>query len=92
MRSRNVPLRTCAACRAKRPKREFIRIVRAPDGEILVDPPRNVAGRGSYLCKDLNCWLDGVNGGGLAWALKGPVPDETGAALIAKARAEFAND
>ena len=53
---RHFPLRTCVACRAERQKRDFLRIVRAPDGTVSVDASGKSSGRGAYLCADGSCW------------------------------------
>src|SRR6266481_3709726 len=55
-RPRHVPLRTCIACRENKPKRELLRVVRTPDGHVLLDPTGKKAGRGAYLCARLSCW------------------------------------
>lgn len=49
------PVRTCIGCGASRPKRELIRIVRTPDGEILLDRTGRANGRGAYLCDQESC-------------------------------------
>jgi len=51
----HVPMRTCAACRAVRPKRSMTRIVRQPDGRVAIDPTGRAAGRGTYVCDDAAC-------------------------------------
>ena len=35
--AKSYPTRTCVACRTERQKREFVRIVRAPDGTVGFD-------------------------------------------------------
>ena len=50
------PQRTCIGCQRVSTKRELVRIVRKPNGEVVVDPTGKVAGRGAYLCKDKRCW------------------------------------
>jgi hypothetical protein len=55
-RPRHIPQRTCAACKQARPKRELLRIVRAPDGHVKLDPSGKHAGRGTYLCARRSCW------------------------------------
>lgn len=50
MKLRHVPMRTCVVCREKRPKRELLRIVRTPEGEVVVDPVGRANGRGGYVC------------------------------------------
>lgn len=55
LKKRKVPMRMCTGCSASRPKRELLRVVRTPQGEITVDPTGKVAGRGAYLCPDPDC-------------------------------------
>ena len=50
------PTRTCVACRTERQKRDFVRIVRAPDGSVSFDSTGRANGRGAYLCADASCW------------------------------------
>ena len=68
--SQHVPQRTCAACRQVRPKQELIRLVRIADGAVEVDPKGKTAGRGAYLCRNEQCWGDGLKGNRLDHALK----------------------
>lgn len=55
-RPKHVPLRTCIACRETKPKRELLRVVRTPDGHVVLDPTGKKSGRGAYLCARLSCW------------------------------------
>jgi predicted RNA-binding protein YlxR (DUF448 family) len=57
---KHVPQRTCVACRTVRPKRELIRIVCTPEGEILVDERGKRNGRGAYLCAQQACWEEAL--------------------------------
>lgn len=52
---RKIPQRTCMGCQAKKDKRELVRIVRSPEGEITVDLTGKKPGRGAYICPDLEC-------------------------------------
>ncbi len=36
-------------------KKELIRVVKSPEGEINIDLKGKAPGRGAYLCKDQNC-------------------------------------
>lgn len=54
-KKRKVPMRMCTGCSASRPKRELLRVVRTPQGDITVDLTGKVAGRGAYLCPDPDC-------------------------------------
>lgn len=57
MRPRKVPTRTCVACRVSDDKRGLVRIVRTPDGHVVVDPSGKANGRGAYLCATRECFL-----------------------------------
>lgn len=52
---RKIPQRSCMGCQAKKDKRELVRIVRSPEGEITVDLTGKKPGRGAYICPDLEC-------------------------------------
>ncbi len=45
-------MRSCVLCRAKRPKRELLRLVLASDGSLTIDPGGRALGRGCYVCFD----------------------------------------
>jgi predicted RNA-binding protein YlxR (DUF448 family) len=52
----HLPTRTCVACRTWRPKRDLVRLVRTPEGEVRVDNTGKLNGRGAYLCRSDECW------------------------------------
>ena len=52
---KKIPLRQCLGCREMKPKRELIRVVRSPQGEISLDFHGKKPGRGAYLCPDPAC-------------------------------------
>ena len=52
---KKIPQRTCMGCQTKKDKRDLVRIVRSPAGEISVDLPGKKPGRGAYICHDLEC-------------------------------------
>ena len=80
---RSVPSRSCVACRTSRPKRDLVRVVRTPDGRVLIDQSGRLAGRGAYLCRDGACWRIAHERGTLARALNSTVPAELQAVLAA---------
>ncbi len=55
-RPKHVPLRSCIACRETKSKRELLRVVRTPDGHVVIDATGKKSGRGAYLCAKLSCW------------------------------------
>ena len=52
---KKVPLRMCTGCKVHKPKKELIRVVKAPDGEISIDFHGKKSGRGAYVCNDISC-------------------------------------
>jgi predicted RNA-binding protein YlxR (DUF448 family) len=70
MRRKHQPTRSCVACRQARPKRELIRIVRSPEGNISVDESGKAKGRGAYLCSLRACWQRALKRRILNYALK----------------------
>lgn len=76
-RPKHVPIRTCVSCREKDAKREYVRIVRQPDGAVIVDPTGKQNGRGAYLCKRRSCWEKAASGTALDRALKSELDQET---------------
>jgi predicted RNA-binding protein YlxR (DUF448 family) len=66
-----------------RPKRELIRIVRTPDGHILLDPTGKKSGRGAYLCARRSCWEPAVRKGKLEHEFETAALPEDRAALEA---------
>ena len=67
---RPLPQRTCVACHTVRAKRELVRIVRSPAGELAVDLRGKAPGRGAYLDPDTACLDRGLREGALAKALE----------------------
>ena len=52
---RKQPERTCMGSNEKKPKKEFIRIVKNKDNEINIDRTGKMPGRGAYICDNIQC-------------------------------------
>lgn len=50
---KKIPLRTCIITKEKLPKQELIRVVRTPEGSVIIDESGKSNGRGAYLKKDV---------------------------------------
>lgn len=68
--------RTCVGCMEESPKREMIRVVRTPAGEVRCDATGKANGRGAYLCLRLSCVEAARKKKALARSLKAEVPSE----------------
>ena len=55
MKVRKIPMRMCLGCGEMKPKKELVRIVRAPEGDISIDLTGKKSGRGAYICKNAGC-------------------------------------
>ena len=52
---KKIPIRTCIGCNESKPKKELIRVVKSPEGEISIDFTGKKNGRGAYLCFNVSC-------------------------------------
>ena len=48
---KKIPLRQCVGCREMKAKKELVRVVRNPEGDISLDFRGKAPGRGAYLCQ-----------------------------------------
>lgn len=51
---KKIPMRTCVITKEKFPKQELVRVVRTPEGEVIIDLKGKANGRGAYLKKDID--------------------------------------
>ena len=78
---KKIPMRQCTGCRANLEKKQLIRVVRAPDGEISLDFKGKKPGRGAYLCKNPDCLKKARKSKALERALETAIPEEVYAEL-----------
>lgn len=78
---KKVPMRMCVACREMKPKKELIRVVRTPEGEIIADETGRKNGRGAYLCRSEACFNKALKTRALDRALEQPLSEEAAAYL-----------
>lgn len=52
---KKVPLRKCLGCMSSFPKKELVRVVKTPEGEVVLDLSGKKSGRGAYICKNSAC-------------------------------------
>lgn len=73
---KKIPMRMCVACRQMRPKRELIRIVRTPEGTVILDRSGRANGRGAYLCDSQVCFRRAVKTRALERALESRLDED----------------
>lgn len=81
MAQKKIPMRQCIGCQTSRPKKELVRIVRGPAGDVSIDPVGKKPGRGAYLCPDPQCLAKAQKKKALERSFEQPVPAEVYAAL-----------
>ena len=75
MQQKKIPMRKCVGCNRSKPKKELLRIVKSPDGEISVDTTGKKSGRGAYICTDQECFEKMRKSKRLDKTFEAPVPD-----------------
>ncbi|MCD7723639.1 MAG: YlxR family protein [Clostridiales bacterium] len=55
MKAKKEIKRMCIGCREMFDKRDLVRVVKSPDGEISIDLTGKKNGRGAYICKNPGC-------------------------------------
>ena len=73
---KKIPLRQCVGCREMKPKKELIRVVRSPEGQVSLDFKGKLPGRGAYLCPDPACLARAKKSRALERAFSAQLPDE----------------
>ena len=79
---KKIPMRQCLGCREMKPKAELARIVRTPEGQILLDVSHKANGRGAYLCPDRKCLEAAFKRKAVERALGCAVPDDVKESLL----------
>ncbi|AGF55110.1 RNase P modulator RnpM [Clostridium saccharoperbutylacetonicum] len=56
MKAKKIPLRMCTGCMEMKPKKELVRVVKSPEGDVSIDLTGKKSGRGAYVCKSIECF------------------------------------
>lgn len=76
MTQKKIPMRMCAICRKQRPKKELVRLVKTPGGQVLLDDTGKKPGRGFYVCPEAECIRQALKSGRLNKAIGQRVDEE----------------
>jgi predicted RNA-binding protein YlxR (DUF448 family) len=71
---KKIPMRQCLGCREMKPKRELIRAVRSPAGEVTLDFTGKKPGRGAYVCHSTECLKRAIKSKALSRAFNAEIP------------------
>lgn len=81
---KKIPMRQCVGCREMKEKRELIRVVKSPEGEVSLDFKGKKPGRGAYVCHSAECLKRARKSRALERAFSAPLPPEVYDALEAQ--------
>ncbi len=73
---KKIPQRQCMGCRERKEKRQLIRVVRSPEGEVSLDFSGKKNGRGAYLCPSADCLKKAMKSKALDRSLEVTIPQE----------------
>ena len=72
---KKIPQRQCMGCRERKAKRELIRVVREPDGNVSLDFSGKLNGRGAYICPVPECLKKARKARSLERSLEVEIPE-----------------
>lgn len=81
---KKIPQRTCIVCRKKGDKKDFVRIVRLPQGDFVLDKTGKVSGRGAYICDSAECLENCKKTNALSRAFKQEISKQTYEKLLSE--------
>ncbi|MBN2880037.1 MAG: YlxR family protein [Clostridia bacterium] len=73
---RKKPVRMCVGCRERFLKIYLIRVVRTPEGEVVIDEKGKLSGRGAYICRNTECLAKAHKSKALQRALEVEINDD----------------
>ncbi len=88
MKTRKTPMRKCMGCQESKDKRELIRVVRDPEGQVSLDFTGRKAGRGAYICPKEECLNKAIK----TRAIERSLEVQIDAALYETMRSELKNE
>lgn len=76
MKKNKIPMRRCIGCMQSKPKRDLIRVVATPEGDVALDPGGKMNGRGAYVCPDPACLAKAQKKDAFSRSLNKPISEE----------------
>lgn len=75
-KKRKIPERRCVGCGESKEKKQLIRVVRTPEGEVMLDVTGKKSGRGAYICHSAACFKKARKSKRLESGLNVQIPEE----------------
>ncbi len=85
---KKIPMRQCVGCREMKPKKELVRVVKSPEGEISMDLRGKAPGRGAYVCRNTECLRRAIKSKALERGFSAAIPQEVYDRLLTELEAE----
>ena len=73
---KKIPVRRCVGCGEHLPKAELVRVLRTPEGEVILDLTGKKSGRGAYICKKASCLKKARKSRRIESSLECSIPEE----------------
>ena len=73
---KKIPQRQCMGCRERKEKRQMIRVVRTPEGNVNLDFSGKMNGRGAYICPNPECLKKALRSKALDRSLEVTIPED----------------
>ena len=74
--NKKATVRQCVGCREMYEKRELLRVIKTPEGDIVLDKTGKKNGRGAYIWSNIQCFQKARKNRGLNRSLKMEIPEE----------------
>lgn len=74
--NKKIPLRQCVGCMEMKEKKFMMRVLKTPEGDIVLDVTGKKNGRGAYLCKCMECLKKAQKNKGLERSFKMSLSNE----------------
>ncbi|MBP3333210.1 MAG: YlxR family protein [Clostridia bacterium] len=81
VKPKKIPSRKCLGCMESFPKKDLIRLVRSPEGEISLDFTGKKSGRGAYICQNITCFSKAKKAKRFEKNLECEIPEDVYASL-----------
>ncbi len=76
IKPKKIPSRKCLGCMQSFPKKDLIRLVRSPEGDISLDFTGKKSGRGAYICQNAACFAKAKKAKRFEKNLECQIPEE----------------
>ena len=88
MTPKKQPMRQCTGCGEMKPKRELVRVVKTPEGNVMLDRSGKLNSRGAYICHSTECYKKAVKAKRLERAFSMAIPEKVSEQIVKELAAD----